>query len=141
RKFKLMVVNTVPKKLDLVISRGKDKIELGQRNGVVYKIDCINCDACYIGQTKQHLDTRIKEHRVDIKKHLSNHSVVNKHRLSNGHEFDWDNKNILHYETNYRKREIAEMFFIKKNLRSINLKRNTENLFEVYDVIVENTYC
>ncbi|EZA51188.1 hypothetical protein X777_10257 [Ooceraea biroi] len=107
--------------------------------GLVYKIDCLNCDASYIGQTKRHLDTRLKEHRDDIKKHFSNHSVVSKHRLTKEHDFDWDNKNILHYEPNNRKREIAEMFFIKKSPNTINLKRDTENLSEIYDVIVENT--
>ncbi|EZA49804.1 hypothetical protein X777_11966, partial [Ooceraea biroi] len=107
----------------------------------VYKIDCLNCDAVYIGQTKRHLqlDTRSKEHKVDIRKDFSNHSVVSKHRVTNGHEFDWDNKNILHYETNNRKREITEMFFIKRNSSAINLKRDTENLLDIYDVIVENT--
>ncbi|EZA62773.1 hypothetical protein X777_07589 [Ooceraea biroi] len=30
-------------------------------------------------------------------------------------------------------REIAEMFFIKKNPKTINLERDTENLSDVYD--------
>lgn len=49
---------------------------------VVYKINCADCNKFYIGQTKKHFETRIKEHRNDIKKLKndinSNHSVVSK---------------------------------------------------------------
>ncbi|EZA46575.1 hypothetical protein X777_00017, partial [Ooceraea biroi] len=50
-----------------------NKLRDDQHTGVVYKIDCLNCDACYTGQTKGHLETRIKEHKSDIleKKKLS----------------------------------------------------------------------
>ncbi|EZA54575.1 hypothetical protein X777_05696, partial [Ooceraea biroi] len=59
---------SVTKKLDCFIKRGKDRLINGKQTSVVYKIDCTNCDSCYIGQTKRHLDTRIKEHISDIKK-------------------------------------------------------------------------
>ena len=48
------------------------------------------------------------------------HNVVTKHRINNKNDtgsqnnFDWDNIKILHKETNYFKRIIAEMFYIKK---------------------------
>jgi len=42
----------------------------------------------YIGQTKRHLRTRVKEHFSNIKLHETNHSVISKHRLESGHEFD-----------------------------------------------------
>ncbi|EZA58083.1 hypothetical protein X777_01464 [Ooceraea biroi] len=139
RSVELFVVNTVPKKLNLLIGRGKDKIEIGHRTGIVHKLDCKDCDLCYIGQTKRYLDTRINEHRAGIKKHSGNLSVVSNHRLTNDHDFDWSKRNILHYESNNRKREIAEMFCVKKNPKTINLKRDTENLSDVYDGIVTNT--
>ncbi|EZA58858.1 hypothetical protein X777_01033 [Ooceraea biroi] len=28
----------------------------------------MDCEACYIGQTKRHLNTRIREHQLDITK-------------------------------------------------------------------------
>jgi len=86
---------------------------------IVYKIDCIDCEKVYIGQTKRHLETRIKEHRNNI--------------------FKWDEPIILHKERNRRRREIAEMFFIKKfknTNNSINLQKDTENLNLIYDKII-----
>ncbi|EZA46952.1 hypothetical protein X777_00560, partial [Ooceraea biroi] len=129
---------TVHKKLDTVIKLGKDNLTNNQHTDVVYKIDCLNCAACYIGQTKRHLETRVKEHRSDISKHVSCLSVVSKHRIDNNHEFDWQNIKILHHECHRRKREIAEMFYIKRHVDSINLQKDTDNLPAIYDTILKN---
>ena len=32
------------------------------RAGVVYKFQCAGCNACYVGQTTRHFDTRVHEH-------------------------------------------------------------------------------
>jgi len=115
RKCGLNVVFTVPKKLNCVIKRGKDNIDIFKKTDIVYKINCSDCDAVYIGQTKRHLLTRIKEHQANIRKR--SHLVVSKHRSSLSHDFNWSNSEILHCERLTKKREIAEMFFIKNCLR------------------------
>ncbi|XP_011872187.1 PREDICTED: uncharacterized protein LOC105564436 [Vollenhovia emeryi] len=130
---------SVLKKLNVIVRKGKDRIVDSKQTELVYKINCINCDASYIGQTKRHIETRIKEHCNDIKKPTSNHSVVSKHRTLLGHEFDWHNPTILHKESHHRKREIAEMFFIKKSHNTINLQQDTDNLNPIYDKIVRIT--
>ena len=134
----LDVLYTIPKKLNSIIKRGKDRLALNKETNIVYRIDCENCDASYVGQTKRHLETRVGEHCKDIKKHSSNHSVVSKHRLHNNHNFKWSEPKILHRECNTRKREIAEMFFIKKQKDTINLQRDTENLNSVYDGVISS---
>ncbi|EFN60973.1 hypothetical protein EAG_13905, partial [Camponotus floridanus] len=48
------------------------------------------------------------------------------------HDFDWSLPVILHNEKHVRKREIAEMFFIKKFDNTINLQKDTENLNNIY---------
>ena len=109
-------MNTIyrlPKKLDTVIKCGKDVLTSDCTTNVVYKINCNNCSASYIGQTKRHLNTRVKEHCNNIKLHHTSHSVVSKHRSGFDHNFDWNNYNILHTEIHVRKREIAEMFLLK----------------------------
>jgi len=104
---------------------------------MIYKINCNDCDKVYIGQTKRHLVTRIKEHRNNIKNPSGNFFVVtDDHRLSFNHNFDWENLNILHKEKNRKKREIAEMFFIKKFNNIINLQKDTKNLNPIYDKII-----
>ena len=134
----LDTVYTIPKRLEGIIRRGKDKLARENETELVYRIDCDDCDAIYIGQTKRHLMTRIKEHQNDIKKHDSNHSVVSKHRVSCGHNFKWSETNIIHKEKNNKKREIAEMFLIKKHTKTINLKRDTENLNPIYDKVISS---
>jgi len=49
----------------------------------------------------------------NIKNSSGNYSVITNHRLS-ANDFKWDKLNILHKEKNRRKKEIAEIFFIKK---------------------------
>jgi len=55
---------------------------------VVYKIDCRDCDLSYIGQTKRHLETRVKEHKININKRDNSQSVITQHRINNGHDFN-----------------------------------------------------
>ncbi|XP_071647563.1 uncharacterized protein [Temnothorax longispinosus] len=78
-----------------------------------------------------------REHQGDIRKHTSNHSVVSEHRMSYGHDFDWGKPEILHQERHTRKRELAEMFFIKKFDGTINLQKDTENLNVLYEHIIK----
>lgn len=137
RKFGLKVVHNIPNKLNCLIKLGKDRLHRDYRTDVVYKINCKDCDISYIGQTKRHLSTRIKEHFRNIKMHSSNLSVVSKHKIEYNHDFDWSLPIILHCEKYVRKREIAEMFFIKKNKNTINLQKDTDNLNNIYNKIIK----
>ena len=59
-------------------------------------------------------------------------------RLSCQHDFKWSEVDILHKERNLRKREIAEMYFIKNQVNSINLQKDTENLNAIYDKVISS---
>jgi len=63
------------------------------------------------------LQTRIKEHRNNIKLDQSKYSVISKHITETNH--DWEKISILDFEKNYRKRSISEM--ILKNKKKLNL--------------------
>ncbi|EZA62937.1 hypothetical protein X777_15529, partial [Ooceraea biroi] len=141
RRYGFNVIFTISKKLDCVIKRGKDLLNNARKSDVVYRIDCGDCESCYIGQTtKRHLKTRIREHMSDIKKHCDNQSVVSKHRLCEGHEFDWSNVKVVHQEMHTKKREIAEIIHIKKQDNTINVQKDTENLPTMYHEILKNTW-
>jgi len=65
--------------------------------------------------------------------------VVTNHKLEENHDFKWKEPIILHKERNRRKREIAEMFFIKKFKKkgtSLNLQSDTDNLNNIYDKVI-----
>ena len=55
----------------------KDPIPCWLRTCVVDKFLCAGCNACYVGETSQHLSTRVREHLVcdrasNIFRHLEN---------------------------------------------------------------------
>lgn len=64
QNIKLVYYNVVDLNY-IVYSRNEDVTEKEDMSNVVYKLPCINCDRCYIGQTRQYLKNRIKEHEYD----------------------------------------------------------------------------
>ena len=86
----------------------------------------------YVGQTKKKLKTRIKERKADIRKSISEMSVVSRHQLNEMHELDWDNIRILDIEQSLMKRRISEMIHIKSQTRGINKQSDTEGLPDIY---------
>ena len=65
------------------------------QSNVVYKIDCKDCDASYVGQTGRCLKTRINEHKNHINRNTTQHSVITQHHIDLGHNFNWDKIHIL----------------------------------------------
>ena len=123
-------------RLNCFIKTQKDTIEKLDKNAVVYKIDCMDCNASYVGQTKRYLKTRIREHDNDIKK-VSNPSVISSYRINYGHQFDWKNVTILDCETSYKKRLISEMVFINRQINGLNKQEDTELLSDSYGPILD----
>ena len=119
-------------KLNSIIKVHKDRNALLTNTDVIYKIGCKNCDASYVGQTKRQLQTRLKEHKSNIKLDKTKHTVVSEHSVKFDHTFDWDNARILEIEHNYKKRLTAEMIHIKEQANGINLNKDTELLNDAY---------
>lgn len=113
----MILAFTVNNKLNSFIRLYKDPLLKLHHSNVVYKINCLNCEALYIGQTKRKLLTRIKEHCSDINKTSDSLSVVSLHRLEY-HEF---NVSILEEEPSYKKRLIVKMLHISQQNNSINI--------------------
>ena len=65
--FNCKLAFTIPNTLRSFIRRGKNDLEHVQKQNVVYRISCEDCDASYVGQTKRQLKTRLHEHVSDIR--------------------------------------------------------------------------
>jgi len=126
-------------KLGKFIKVHKDPLLTAFRPNVVYKINCQDCEASYVGQTKRMLNTRISEHRNHIKRNSPQTSVITDHRLEFNHEFDWDNVEVLDEEINYNKRLISEMIHIKKQKLGLNLKKDTDLLHPIYHELFDRS--
>ena len=132
-------IRTVPKisnTLNKCIIRGKDKPKREMTTNVVYKINCNDCDASYVGETKRQLRCRIKEHMNNIKK--DGNYVINEHMTEHKHTFDFDNAEILDTENIWKKRLVSEMIHIKLQDNSINVKEDTQQLSQFYNNILYN---
>ena len=81
----------------------KDKRKTEDQAGVVYKLECKDCTAVYIGETGRQLKARMKEHKDDIqkKKLLSN---VYSHCRTYDHQFNFDSVKVIERQSNTRVR-------------------------------------
>ena len=89
--------------------------------GVVYEISCRDCDKVYVGQTKNSLDTRMKQHRAACRSMQIEKSALAQHAIEEGHSIDWEGAKVVVKETRWRQRLFAEAFHTtKKSDRAIN---------------------
>ena len=103
-----------------MLTNVKDKDEPNNRQGAIYKIECSDCQASYIGETGRNLNTRLTEHKRatrngDVNNHISEH-----HRQTN-HRIDWDSAKCLTYSTNYFQRLTLESWFTNLEQTPLNL--------------------
>jgi len=108
-------------KLGRIVRPQRNNLPINSNKNVGYKLCCKNCDASYVGQTKRRLTTRVAEHKNDINKKASKHSVITDHRLELNHEFDWENRRLT-----------SEMINIKIQNNPLNLQSDTECLHYGY---------
>ena len=81
-KHNINVVNSVKnQKNSKLIIKGKDNLPKYDRINLVYKIECDNYSAVYVGQTKRKISSRIREHFNNISHRSQQLSVVSKHWL------------------------------------------------------------
>ena len=96
KKFNVLITPKLEENLNNIIKLGKDKTKKMLKTNVVYKVNCKDCTAYYIGHTKRALYKRINEH----KNHYNCNSVVSLHENIN-HKFSWNNITILDNELIY----------------------------------------
>ena len=77
---------------------GKDKPE--DRPGAVYKIQCSDCHATYIGEAGRNLTMRVTEHKRATKNGDPNNNIA-EHQLKTSQAIDWDSAMCLPTVTIY----------------------------------------
>jgi len=100
------------------------------RSNVVYKINCLNCDASYVGQTKRTLNTRVADRRNHIRKDTVQVFVITTVYSQTMSLID---VRVLDEEMNYKKRLISEIIYIKKQKHGLNSQNDTELLDPIYN--------
>lgn len=121
----------VPNTSTRLFTRLKDSIPFTEQSNLVYKINCLGCNLCYIGQTKQHLRKRVYNHSYSVKSKDLFKSDLSEHALTLGHKFDYDNPEIVATESNLHHRLIEEMLNIARNL-TCNKRSDIDRLSNLY---------
>ncbi|XP_044757911.1 uncharacterized protein LOC123316054 [Coccinella septempunctata] len=114
----------------------KFKTPYNLESGVVYKIPCANCNKCYIGQTKQYLRDRMKQHKYDSENIANfNKTALTLHQMTTGHKFNFEDVKILDREEVGYRRNISEMIHIKRNY-TVNHREDVQHLSMIYNNIL-----
>ena len=108
--------HSTPRPPSEVLSKSKDPIPKEDRNNAVYQLNCKDCKAVYMGETKQTLNIRAEEHI----KSASKMSHTAEQRWKYNHDFDWEHKKVLDIEKNWKRRSIKESIYLEENDHHIN---------------------
>ena len=103
----------------------KDKEQPYDRQGAVYKINCADCQATYIGGTGRNLNMRLTEHKRSTKNGDKTNNIAEHHRQTK-HNIDWDSAQCLTYSTNYIQRITLESWYTNLNLQQNTLNRSQQ---------------
>ena len=118
--FNIRVAHKPITTLRQLLTNIKDRDEPRNRQGAVYKINCSDCHASYIGETGRNLTTRLTEHKRATRKGDVNNHIAEHHRLTK-HTIDWDSAQCLTCSTDYFQRLPLESWFT--NLEQTPLNR------------------
>ena len=83
-------------------------------------MNCKDCEAVYVGETKRTLNIRAEEHITAIKSASKKKSHTAEHCWKYNHDFDWKHKKVLDFEKNWKTRTIKESIYSEENEHHIN---------------------
>ena len=78
-----------------ILSHPKDHIPDDDKSSVVYKINCRDCDASYVGEMGRALQTRVSEHRRAMEKMDFSAFALVQHAWEHDHHIDWTSTCVL----------------------------------------------
>ena len=96
--------NTLGRKL--ISNRPKNDFVSG-----VYKIPCKGCNKVYFGETGRSFETRLNEHKRDVKNCNVNNAAF-LHKINFNHNINWDEAKLLFKSNNYFTRRVVESSLI-----------------------------
>ncbi|XP_037041511.1 uncharacterized protein LOC119078142 [Bradysia coprophila] len=116
-----------------IYSKTKYTVPKEEKSKVIYQVKCRDCNAIYIGITKQKLKDRMSKHRSDVHlKKTTNTTGLTLHAVNESHTFNFNDVKILEQIPNYFQRIIAEKMFIHKASNTVNTQVDKSGLHASY---------
>ena len=113
-----------------ILCKPKDRVATENKNKIVYEINCSNCEAVYLGESKNKTARRMKL-RMKIKIEIKNDkNEIAKHCWEVDLNFSWDQKKIIDSGSRLIPRKIKETIYSLKNANHI--KKISYMLPEIY---------
>jgi len=108
----------------------KDKTEKDMKSKIVYRLNCLDCEKFYVGQSIRHVCKRKEEHMGNQESSVYKHARI-------GHRIDWDNIEILDTARDQRRLLLKEMLHINKLKPQLNIQKSSK-LFSLIIGVKEN---
>ena len=96
----------------------KDRIATEDQNNIIYKIDCSNCKAFYLGESKRSLKSRSDEPKRSVRNCDCEKNETAKYCWED-HNFRWDQKEVVDRESRLIPRKIKKTMHSLKNSNRI----------------------
>ena len=131
------VVMKLVKTIGSILTSLENPIAEHEKSRLVFKIPCADCEFVYVGPTKRDLKSCVAEHKRAVKNAEPEKSALYKHLLLFDHHINWEESAVLKYVNGYRRRLIAESWFINAHTNVIN-HSDGETLPSVYRSLAQN---
>ena len=76
--------------LHRLLCKPKDRVATENKNNIVYEIDCSNCEAVYLGESKRSLKSHSDEQKRSIRNCDCDKNEIAKLCWEVDHNFNWD---------------------------------------------------
>jgi hypothetical protein len=112
RRLNIGYVVKTRKTIESRLHRTKPPISVIDHKDVVYGVRCKDCDLYYIGETSQHLDDRLCQHKREVKKGAETNAFFVHISNNNDHRIDWESPIIIDREPHWQSRKLKESLYI-----------------------------
>ena len=120
-----------------ILTSPKHPIAEHEKSRLVCNIPCADCEFVYVEQTKRDLKSRVAEHKRAVKNAKPDKSALCEHLKLFDYRINWEESTVLKYVNSYRRRLIAESWFINAHTNVIN-HSDGDTLPSVYRSLAKN---
>ena len=102
-----------------------------------YEISCNNCPKKYFGETGRSVNTRINEHKRDVRNGNENNAIF-LHIQNTQHSINWNNPRLVYKSSDFVRRRVVESTLIN-NFENMNVSNGSFKLNKVLEnIIIKN---
>jgi hypothetical protein len=116
KKYNVEIVSSKNNNFKSLIGSTKDQLKENQKSGI-YSIQCMDCDKCYVGQTRRNIGIRFKEHLRNIKNQEDEKSPLAEHVLGTNHNIN--SIKLLKQVNNSQELNVREAIEMTKNKNNL----------------------